>query len=1245
MKFRLFALMFCLLLGSSLAVAQEKPYMDNLYHYLENTQVFEENQEDGRAYYIPASNISLNGKWKFFYADNPDGIPKDFFKSSFNTRKWSDIQVPSNWEMQGFGQPLFRNTPSPFPANPPYIPHDLNPTGAYRRDFNIPSSWKGQQVFLRFEKVASASFVWVNGQQVGYNEGAQEPSEYNITKYVKPGKNTVSVLVTKYSDGYYLEGQDYWRLAGIFDDVWVYSTGQARIYDWYVVTDFDSDFKDSQLSIDVNVRTYEAGLNGFTVTAEVAREGRVAARMEARSDAIAPRGKKTVKLSSVVSSPLKWTAETPDLYDLTLTLADASGKTLEQVKKKIGFKKTEIKDGVFLLNGKPVKISAINTHMQHPELGHTMDEATIRKDMEILKQFNFNGVRTSHYPPVNRYLELADEYGLYIFDECGDEAHASERVSSYPEFEGMYRERSRRMVLRDRNHACVIAWSAGNESGEGQNIAAVVDEGRKYDPTRFWMYGGNADKNPAEDIVGPRYPVPLDHETFYGLDREDLRPSFMDEYLSIAGNGGGGFAEYWRVINQHDKILGGAVWDFVSPGLTEYERVIKDDSPFDTQVSIMGRAKRVNGPWGYALDLATTDQWVEVYRGDNLEISGDKLTLSMDVYPRKLNTTGGYFITKGSNQFGMKQVGQDSLQFYIFTGSKKAISGAVPANWQDNWHHIQGVYDGANMTLYIDGNKVAEAACTGAIVNLPWPVNIGRDEEACGQETRGYICDAIVDNVGVFTEAYTPSYKPTADASVLWLSFESEQQGPKYFSHGIGARTYGAIWPDRVPQPEMWEIKKVTQPLDFSLLNEDEGIVEIINRKTYTDASAYKTTWTLTEDEKVIDSGELDLSGLGPRDSISVKVPFRKPANPVPGKEYRLNFSSVMRNGTMWADAGHEVAWEQFELKKWDVPAPVEQHRGSARLSSNNDAHIVSGQGFEYAFDAQTGALSSIKIAGQEVLTQPLKLNLWRAPLANELDGWNGGSVRNSQVRLGFANWIVSMYYSYGIDELLYVPVSVQAKEAGNSVVIDVRENVLFKRVMSLMSQRDLYIFGRTSPGIENMYRYTVYGDGTIEMAHIVNPQGNMPLWFPRVGVTMSFDGAFDNVQWYGRGPQANYPDRKEGYRLGIYEDKVEDMYEPYIIPQDYGLRTDNRWVRVTNDNGNGIEFSCDQLFNFNIYDYTTDNLTKASYQYQLHKSNDLTFNLDYDTSGVGCSALGIFDGYRAYPTRFDRTVIIKPVL
>jgi beta-galactosidase len=1223
--------------------AQDKPFMEDLYYYLENTEVYEVGQEDGRAFHIPEPAISLNGKWKFLYADNPSLIPANFFEANFNTKSFREIEVPSNWEMQGFGQPLFRNTPTPFKANPPFIPHDLNPTGAYKREFTIPSSWKGQQIFLRFEKVASASFVWINGQQVGYNEGAQEPSEYNVTKYVKPGKNSLAVLVTKYSDGYYLEGQDYWRLAGIFDDVWIYATKQARIFDWYVVTDFDDTYTDSNLSIDVDVRTYDAGLEGFMVSAEVSRGGVAVAKMTERSGIMEPKARRNISLKALVKSPLKWTAETPELYDMTLTLTDGSDKLIERISKKIGFKKTEIVDGVFLLNGKKIKVNAINSHMQHPDLGHTMDEETIRKDMELLKKFNFNGVRTSHYPPVNRYLELADEYGLYIIDECGDEAHATEYLSSKPEWEAMYRERSRKMVLRDRNYPSILFWSAGNESGEGPNIAAVVDEGRKYDPTRFWMYGGNDEKNPAEDIIGPRYPLPLEHEVLYGLDKEDMRPSFMDEYLSIAGNGGGGMTDYWSVIYRHDKILGGAIWDFVSPGLTEYERVIKDESPYNTQVSIMGRAKRNKGPWGYCLDLHTTDQWVEVYRADNVEVDGNAITLSMDVFPRERNSSGGYFLTKGSNQFGIRQIGEERLLFYIDTGKRIEIFAELPDDWKNNWHNLFAVYDGSKMKLFIDGSLVAEGNATGNIRNLPWPICIGRDEESCGQETRVYFCDAIVDNVRIFTEAYAPNDELTADKSVLWLDFESETQGEKYFSHGIGARTYGAIWPDRVPQPEMWEFKKSTQPLEFDLLNIEEGLVEFWNRNSFTDASQYVTTWTLTEDEKVLQSGIVDLSGLAPWSRTVIQVPFKKPASLVPGKEYRLNFTTVLKEDKLWAQKGHEVSWGQFELKDWNIPAPTTPHSGTVSMEENNSMIVVSGNGFDYKFDAMSGALVSIRIDGKEILTSPIKFNVWRAPMANELDGWNGGTVRNAQIRPGYANWIVSMFYTYGVDKLDYLPAEIKVQKAGDAVIVDVREVVLFNRDTAQMSQRDLYIYGFTAPGFENVYRYTVYGDGTVNIYHSVNPQGNMPLWLPRIGLTMTLNGSLSNVEWYGRGPQANYPDRKRGYRVGIFDTTVSDMYEPYLIPQDFGLRTDNRWVRMTDNEGNGVEFSCNELFNFNVYEYSTDNLTKASYQYQIHKTDNLTFNLDYATSGVGCSAKGIFNAYKAYPTAYNRTVTIRP--
>ena len=230
---------------------------DDLYHFIENLDVFEYGQEESRAYYIPGHHVLLNGRWKFCYADTPQEIPANFFDEKFPDAKWATIDVPSNWEMRGYGDPLFRNVAAPFKADPPKTPRDYNPTGAYRTTFTVPADWSGEEVFLRFEKVASASFLWVNGQEVGYNEGAQEPAEYNITRYLKKGRNTLAMKVIKYSDGYYLEGQDYWRLAGIFDDVWLYATPKTRLFDWYVTTDLDRDYRDADLNIEVTVRSYD----------------------------------------------------------------------------------------------------------------------------------------------------------------------------------------------------------------------------------------------------------------------------------------------------------------------------------------------------------------------------------------------------------------------------------------------------------------------------------------------------------------------------------------------------------------------------------------------------------------------------------------------------------------------------------------------------------------------------------------------------------------------------------------------------------------------------------------------------------------------------------------------------------------------------------------------------------------------------------------------------------------------------
>lgn len=1255
-----------LLLLCTNLLGQERTYMENLPYYVENLDVYGEGQEDGRAFHIPEESISLNGTWKFLYSESPSEVPSDFFKPSFNDRKWSEITVPSNWEMQGFGQALFRNVSAPFAVNtpqkaldemykawggrgpsrkasapgpysvtPPEIPMDVNPTGAYRTTFTLPSSWNGEQVFIRFEKVASASFVWVNGQQVGYNEGAQEPSEYNITKYVKAGKNTLAVLVLKYSDGFYLEGQDYWRLAGIFDDVTLYSTPDSRIWNYQVTTDFDRSFTDSDLDLSVELRAYNTAKSGFSLSAVISRNGRNVADMSQDGISIPAGGSRTISFHSKVASPEKWTAETPSLYTLTMTLKDAEGRTVDVMSKKMGFKKTEIRNGVFYLNGVPIKVNAQCSHMQHPVLGHAMDEATIRKDMEILKQFGFNAVRTSHYPPVNEYLDLADEYGLYIIDETGDEAHATEWVSYLPEYLPMYKERVRQMVLRDRNHACVLFWSAGNESGEGPNIGEVIKEGRKYDPTRFWMYGGNAPKHPAEDIVGPRYPIPIEHELSYGVDTSDRRPSFMDEYLSVAGNGGGGFDDFWREIDSHPSLLGGALWDFVSPGLLERVRALEDKSPYGTMVNIMGNARLVKGKTGLAIDLGKSDQWVQVYRGDNVEINGDKITLTLDILPRSYNKSGGYMITKGSNQFGLRQIGGDKLEFYIDNGSRISLMGDLPDDWEGNWHNVCAVYDSEKMTIFIDSREVASRPASGRLRNLPLSVCIGRDEEKNGQDINEYLADALIDNAGIFADAVTPDVGFDPRESVLWLDFEKETDEGTFYTYGAGARTYGSIWPDRTPQPEMYQMKKSTQPLVFRLLDPVRGIVEIRNRNCFLNASNYNTAWTLTADDELVASGSLALD-IDPSRTKVYEIPYVKPEIK-PGKQYRLTISTVLSKDEKWAGKGHEVAWEQFELSDWNIPATnAAKHEGSVGMENADGKIIVSGADFRYTFDEAGGELCEMIVDGKKLLSKPIKLNVWRAPVTNEVDGWNAYSSRAAQSgnkpgygAVGHSSVLASMYYSFGLDKVRFLPVSVNARVVEGSFYLDVRE---------------LAIFDGANSGMESMYSYRVEPDGTVTVRHTVNPQGEMPAWLPRIGVTMSLDGSLENVEWYGRGPQASYPDRKSGYRIGIYRDTVEGMYEPYLIPQDYGLRTDNRWVRFTDADGKGLQFSANEPFSFNAYPFSTENLTRSVYQYQLQKSGETTFNLDYATSGVGCTARGIFDAYRAYPAGYERTITISPL-
>lgn len=1254
----------------SAQAAQTQEYMEHIYDYIENLDVFEEGQEEGRAYYMPAHTRSLNGKWRFYFADTPEGVPAHFYEERFADAKWAQIDVPANWEMRGFGDAMFRNVHAPFKVNPPYTPHEYNPTGAYRTTFTVPADWSGEEVFLRFEKVASASFLWVNGQQVGYNEGAQEPAEYDITRYLKKGRNTMAMLVTKYSDGYYLEGQDYWRLAGIFDDVYLYATPKTRLFDWYVTTDLDADYRDAELRIEATVKSYDESpiSTPFKVKAVLTdAAGQQVATLESPAATFAPGSKTaTVTMSQLVKDPLKWTAETPDLYTLRMYLLDATtGRRIdaslgeqEDARQDVGFKETEIIDNVFCLNGKPLKVNAQCSHMQDPDNGHAVTDELIKKDMTILKQFGFNGVRTSHYPPVPRYLEYAARYGLYIIDEAGVEAHATEYVSSDPRFIPMYQERVRRMVLRDRNQPAVLFWSAGNESGEGPNIGEVIKEGRRYDHTRWWMYGGNAYSHPAEEIIGPRYPTALALDLKVGLHGDDdVRPSFMDEYISVAGNGGGMFDEMWRAIYTHPRCIGGAVWDFVSPGLAQPVRALTDLSERHVPSHIMGNAILVTdkrNKKNHVIDLNGHDEWVEVYRDDSLELCGQSLKIAFDVYPRQLVSSCGSFVTKGEWQFGVQQDGKEKLNFYINTDKAPAsampkidmdepwamyrmaqlmprnyryvLSAQLPADWEYHWHHVEATYDGQQMTLAIDGEQVTTEA-SGKIINAPFPVNIGRNEESHGQDTDVYICDAQMDNVVIANQF----------GELLHLDFEQEQQDDTFFSWGIGARTYGTIWPDRTVQPEIYQMKKSAQPIACRLLSGDDGIIEVWNRNHFLNASYYEFGWKLLEDGKCIEEGTLDLD-VAPLSKQVVKLPYHRPTLQ-PGCEYRVMVSSRLKQAEIWAEKGFEMAWDQFDLP-WHQAATVSDKAvGKITLTQGEEGIVVRGENFAYSFTPD-GQLCSIEQMGEELLKAPLQLNVWRAPLAVEVDDWSQGNIVYHDKKAWNGAQIANEYYSNNLQEITRLPISCEAFEAEGQAFVRVRCFSQFGPVVK--AALDAYIFGTKYVGYSEVYEYRINGDGSLVLHHILEPEGTQPTLLPRIGLTLTLNEEMQEVKWYGRGPEENYPDRKTGYPIGEYANTVDGMFEPYLIPQDCGLRCDTRWLTMANAKGHGLRFSMNEPFNFNAYNYSTDNLTKAVYTYQLQRQQGVTLNLDYATTGVGCTACFVLPGYQAKPTRYERTITIR---
>ncbi len=576
----LFPLIFIILSGGTMQAQNQTPDW-------ENPKMFDQNKEEPHAAGIPFSNLqsalnkkaeespyylSLNGIWKFKWVEKPADAPEKFYKDDYDVRDWDDFRVPANWEFNGYGIPIYVNvryewTDKP---NPPKVPHDYNPVGSYRRTFTVPEGWQNREIFIRFGAVKSAFYIWINGQYVGYSQGSKTPAEWDITSYLRKGENTVALKVYRWSDGSYLECQDFWRVSGIERDVCLYSAPRVRIRDFFVHTDLDENYRDAELAVDVDLRHHlsRAPDQNFSIELLLSDDQH---RTIAKSSRKFKFTKKDLKLTlnTRVNNPAKWTAETPNLYNLALILKDEKNQTLEVLADKIGFREAEIRNGQLLVNGVPIYLKGVNRHEHDEHTGHVISEESMIKDIKLMKEFNINAVRTSHYPNDPRWYELCDRYGIYLIDEANIESHGmgygEKSLAKNPDWMEAHLDRIQRMVERDKNHPSVIIWSMGNEAGDGINFEEASKWIHSRDPSRPVQYE-RAQERPYVDIVSPMYSWA--YLESYGYRWKD-RPLILCEYSHAMGNSNGNLKDYWAIIEKYPNLQGGFIWDWVDQGIAQ----------------------------------------------------------------------------------------------------------------------------------------------------------------------------------------------------------------------------------------------------------------------------------------------------------------------------------------------------------------------------------------------------------------------------------------------------------------------------------------------------------------------------------------------------------------------------------------------------------------------------------------------------------------------------------------------------
>ena len=1240
--------------------------------------------------YVQMLTGSGEKDWQLVVVSNPEEgqkyLDEGFMNPDYEGKAedgWYNVDVPRSWtryeDCGDWDYSIYTNIQMPWQGdyvNVPLAPTDYNPVGFYRKEFTVNPSLlqENGRVLISFQGVESAYYVYVNGYEVGYSEDSYRPHEFDITDYLNPqGEvNTLAVEVHKFCDGTWMEDQDMIYDGGIFRDVYLYSTPLVHISDYRVITDLDETYTNADLQLSPVVTNYATqDVSNFAIDVKLfdAEGNDIFADDPMRIDlgAIAAGESATADASKLVRNPELWSAEYPNLYTLVLNLYDkTSGKLFESISQQLGFReieftRTEVDENYnritteyqpITINGQPLRFRGTNRHDTDPFGGKYVPKEVYEEDVKLMKEWNINAIRTSHYSNDEYLYYLCDKYGLYMMGETNAECHAiygqNDVVNQYLSTITFDRENTAYQTLK--NQTAVVAWSVGNEmSGDRHG-------GDNFFPRLVWFFKDRDLTRPVHseglnqdcgtDMGSNMYPTVDSVDSYVG---EGKMPYVMCEYDHAMGNAVGNIKEYWDVIRKSDNMLGGFIWDWVD----QTRAVDLDSLPGQSSITELSNnavVATMTGPSsandaddasltgksysGYAVMPSEAN---DVY---NAVFSGSDANFTFEVVVKPDSTAmNSVFIAKGDTQVALKtrSSGNPGVEFFLYddAGNYNSASFDLPSDWVGNWHQIVGTYDGSAIRAYCDGQLMATNNGSYNIHVNVYDLGVGIDMEA-NRTVDGEISLARIYNRALTQEeiqaqnSQTPAIPANDDSVVLWLdysepvtpledqywdyyaedyaqqNFYDEEMDGKFFGYGgdLGDSSNnsgnfsgnGLVSSDRDPQPEIYEVKYQYQSIWVNATENElmNRTVNIYNENNFTNVNAYEVQWQLLEDGEVIDEGILtdEEANVAPKETKAVTIPYTMPAaseRPA-GAEYYLNMDFLLKEDTLWADAGHEVAHEQFAIPA-SVPAvaPVISDKAvTVDTESDADDVLVEGDGFSFKLNKTTGAMSNYVFQGEEIIEEGPAPDFWRTANANDVNMDATWKDANKNITLDEDGLTVS------------------TAEDGRTVITT-----------------ELTL--NNAKGAKETVVYTIDGSGTVTVDFTLDATGTSMGQIMKVGSTMTLPAGYENITWYGNGPSEGYSDRCSYATAGIYNTTVTDSFYPFIEPQTSGNHNGVKWMALTGDEKPyGVLVAGKQDLEASALHFTMDEMDAADHPYELKAPNEETyFHVDLISRGIGNASCG----------------------